>query len=147
MGFFTSANTTTTNTANNVNNDKVGETRNTSLLDLNSVSTSGSGSASGLSLDIEKQSQSQSQSQSFTPTPNTYTSSYTYPDTYHTDTDTRRGSGEDTKKMKTTLDLLFLTFNCAKNLIDVGVWEAHLYGALRGRTRDGVAGLPELVAL
>ncbi|KAK0655889.1 Endonuclease/exonuclease/phosphatase [Cercophora newfieldiana] len=41
-----------------------------------------------------------------------------------------------------TLDLLFLTFNCAKNLIDVGVFSSHLHGALS----QNAAGLPDLVA-
>jgi len=42
-----------------------------------------------------------------------------------------------------TLDLFFLTFNCAKNLIDVGVFSSHLYGALS----KNASGLPDLVAL
>ncbi|KAK0633204.1 Endonuclease/exonuclease/phosphatase [Immersiella caudata] len=41
-----------------------------------------------------------------------------------------------------TLDLFFLTFNCAKNLIDVGVFSSHLYGALS----QNASGLPDLVA-
>ncbi|KAM7184681.1 DNase I-like protein [Rhypophila sp. PSN 637] len=41
------------------------------------------------------------------------------------------------------LDLLILTFNCAKNLIDVPVFAAHLQGALRQNSGDG---LPDLVA-
>lgn len=42
-----------------------------------------------------------------------------------------------------TLDLLFLTLNCAKNLISVPVFAAHLQQAL---TRKA-AGLPDLVVL
>ncbi|KAK4211719.1 DNase I-like protein [Rhypophila decipiens] len=42
------------------------------------------------------------------------------------------------------LDLLILTFNCAKNLIDVPVFAAHLQGALR--QNSGGDGLPDLVA-
>lgn len=43
------------------------------------------------------------------------------------------------------LDLLFLTFNCAKNFINVAVFASHLQGALS----QGVAGgaLPDLVVL
>lgn len=41
-----------------------------------------------------------------------------------------------------TLDLFFLTFNCAKNLINVGVFASHLYGALS----QNATGLPDLVA-
>ncbi|KAK1750287.1 DNase I-like protein [Echria macrotheca] len=41
-----------------------------------------------------------------------------------------------------TLDLFILTFNCAKNLINVGVFASHLYGAL---SQNG-SGLPDLVA-
>lgn len=43
------------------------------------------------------------------------------------------------------LDLFILTFNCAKNLIDVPVFSAHLQGALGQNSRS--AGLPDLVAL
>ena len=42
------------------------------------------------------------------------------------------------------LDLFLLTFNCAKNLINVGVFASHLYGAL---SQNATAGLPDLVAL
>lgn len=41
------------------------------------------------------------------------------------------------------LDLFILTFNCAKALIDVQVFSAHLHGALRQNSN----GLPDLVAL
>lgn len=47
------------------------------------------------------------------------------------------------------LDLFILTFNAAKNLIDVPVFSAHLYGAL-GQNAPSTAsgdGLPDLVAL
>ncbi|KAK0729888.1 Endonuclease/exonuclease/phosphatase [Lasiosphaeris hirsuta] len=39
------------------------------------------------------------------------------------------------------LDLFVLTFNCAKNLINVGVFASHLYGALS----QNATGLPDLV--
>ncbi|KAK3363428.1 DNase I-like protein [Lasiosphaeria hispida] len=39
------------------------------------------------------------------------------------------------------LDLFVLTFNCAKNLINVGVFASHLYGALS----HNATGLPDLV--
>ena len=42
------------------------------------------------------------------------------------------------------LDLFLLTFNCAKNLINAGVFASHLYGAL---SQNATAGLPDLVAL
>jgi hypothetical protein len=42
-----------------------------------------------------------------------------------------------------TLDLLFLTFNCAKNLIDVPVFSSHLQEAFT----QNATGLPDLVAL
>src|SRR6478752_7562276 len=42
-----------------------------------------------------------------------------------------------------TLDLFLLTFNCAKNLIDVGVFSTHLQAALS----QNASGLPDLVAL
>jgi len=46
------------------------------------------------------------------------------------------------------LDLFLLTFNCAKNLINVGVFSSHLYGALSQQNATTVgAGLPDLVAL
>lgn len=44
-----------------------------------------------------------------------------------------------------TLDLFILTFNCAKNLINVGVFASHLYGALSQNATG--QGLPDLVAL
>lgn len=45
------------------------------------------------------------------------------------------------------LDLFLLTFNCAKNLINVGVFASHLYGALSQQNATVGAGLPDLVAL
>lgn len=45
------------------------------------------------------------------------------------------------------LDLFLLTFNCAKNLINVGVFASHLYGALSQQNATAGAGLPDLVAL
>ncbi|KAK1833109.1 Endonuclease/exonuclease/phosphatase [Podospora conica] len=46
------------------------------------------------------------------------------------------------------LDLFLLTFNCAKNLINVGVFASHLYGALsQNATGTAGAALPDLVAL
>ncbi len=58
------------------------------------------------------------------------------------------GSGPLTDIEKTmvpsTLDLFILTFNCAKNLINVGVFASHLYGAL---SQQNATGLPDLVAL
>ncbi len=42
-----------------------------------------------------------------------------------------------------TLDLLILTFNCAKNLINVPVFAAHLQHALT----QNATGLPDLVVL
>ncbi|KAB5528897.1 DNase I-like protein [Coniochaeta sp. 2T2.1] len=41
-----------------------------------------------------------------------------------------------------TLDLLFITFNCAKNLVNPGVFASHLHGAL---TQNANTGLPDLV--
>jgi hypothetical protein len=41
-----------------------------------------------------------------------------------------------------TLDLVILSFNCAKNLINPTVFASHLHGAL---SQD--AGLPDLVVL
>lgn len=43
-----------------------------------------------------------------------------------------------------TLDLLMLTFNCAKNLINVAIFAKHLQTALGG---DGSSGLPDVVVL
>lgn len=43
------------------------------------------------------------------------------------------------------VDVFFLTFNCAKNLVNVPVFATHLASALRERPAD--AGLPDLVAL
>lgn len=42
-----------------------------------------------------------------------------------------------------TLDLLFITFNCAKNLINPTVFASHLQGALLQNS----AALPDLVVL
>lgn len=42
-----------------------------------------------------------------------------------------------------TLDLLMLTFNCAKNLINVAVFANHLQTALS----QNATGLPDLVVL
>ncbi len=42
-----------------------------------------------------------------------------------------------------TLDLLILSFNCAKNLVDVPVFSAHLEQALT----QNATGLPDLVVL
>jgi hypothetical protein len=42
-----------------------------------------------------------------------------------------------------TLDLLFITFNCAKNLINPTVFANHLHGALAQNS----SGLPDLVVL
>lgn len=42
-----------------------------------------------------------------------------------------------------TLDLLFITFNCAKNLINPAVFAGHLHGALAQNS----TGLPDLVVL
>jgi len=42
-----------------------------------------------------------------------------------------------------TLDLLILTFNCAKNLITPGVFAGHLQESLA----QGAGGLPDLVVL
>ncbi|KAK5656216.1 hypothetical protein OQA88_4977 [Cercophora sp. LCS_1] len=61
-------------------------------------------------------------------------------------TTTLMGSGLSADIEKTmapsTLNLFFLTFNCAKNLINVGVFASHLYGALS----QNATGLPDLVA-
>lgn len=56
-----------------------------------------------------------------------------------------------------SLDLFVLTFNCAKNIIDVDVFARHLQGALQqhGQRREGGDGtrpkdpleLPDLVVL
>jgi hypothetical protein len=42
-----------------------------------------------------------------------------------------------------TLDLLMLTFNCAKNLINVSIFANHLQAALS----QNATGLPDLVVL
>ncbi len=42
-----------------------------------------------------------------------------------------------------TLDLLFITFNCAKNLINPAVFANHIHGALLQNS----TGLPDLVVL
>jgi hypothetical protein len=42
-----------------------------------------------------------------------------------------------------TLDLLMLTFNCAKNLINVSIFAHHLQAALS----QNATGLPDLVVL
>lgn len=42
-----------------------------------------------------------------------------------------------------TLDLFILTFNCAKNLINVGVFASHLHSALS----QNATGLPDLIAM
>ena len=42
-----------------------------------------------------------------------------------------------------TLDLLVLTFNCAKNLVDAPAFAQHLQGAFR----DNATGLPDLIAV
>lgn len=42
-----------------------------------------------------------------------------------------------------TLDLLFLTFNCAKNLINVPIFASHLEAAIS----QNASSLPDLVAL
>ncbi|KAK4197028.1 Endonuclease/exonuclease/phosphatase [Triangularia verruculosa] len=49
-----------------------------------------------------------------------------------------------TMKISQTVELLLLTFNCAKNLIDVPVFGAHLRGALE---KDGGGALPEVVVM
>ena len=46
-----------------------------------------------------------------------------------------------------TLDLLVLTFNCAKNLISVPVFATHLQQALGGGQNASTGELPELVVL
>ena len=43
-----------------------------------------------------------------------------------------------------TLDLVILTFNCAKNLINPSVFASHLQGTL---SQGQNAGLPDLVVL
>lgn len=42
-----------------------------------------------------------------------------------------------------TLDLLFITFNCAKNFINPAIFAPHLHGALTQNS----TGLPDLVVL
>jgi len=44
---------------------------------------------------------------------------------------------------RSTLDLLFITFNCAKALINPAVFAPHLHGALQQNS----TGLPDLVVL
>lgn len=47
-----------------------------------------------------------------------------------------------------TLDLAILTFNCAKNLIDVAPFSAQLHAALASSAGSGAdGGLPDLVVL
>jgi len=59
---------------------------------------------------------------------------------------TRPNPAEKTTAMAPSpLELFMLTFNCAKNLINVGVFASHLYGALSQNATAG--GLPDLVAL
>jgi hypothetical protein len=41
------------------------------------------------------------------------------------------------------LDLLVLTFNCAKNIVDVPVFADHMHDALK----DNATGLPDLIAV
>jgi hypothetical protein len=52
-------------------------------------------------------------------------------------------TGPDSKMGPSTLDLFILTFNCAKNLINVPVFAAHLHDALG---KNGSA-LPDLVVM
>lgn len=56
-----------------------------------------------------------------------------------TSTDASDGS----RMAPSTLDLFILTFNCAKNLINVPAFASHLHGALS----QNATGLPELVVL
>jgi hypothetical protein len=42
-----------------------------------------------------------------------------------------------------SIDLLYLTFNCAKNLLDIPVFGSHLQTAFR----QNATGLPEVVVL
>lgn len=48
--------------------------------------------------------------------------------------------------MAAAVDVFFLTFNCAKNLVDVPVFATHLLSAL-GQRESGPGVLPDLVAL
>ncbi|KAK4175670.1 Endonuclease/exonuclease/phosphatase [Triangularia setosa] len=54
------------------------------------------------------------------------------------------GNGNSTMKFPRAVELLVLTFNCAKNVIDVPVFGAHLRGAL---AQDGRRPLPDLVVM
>lgn len=47
------------------------------------------------------------------------------------------------KMAPSTLDLFMLTFNCAKNLINVAVFASHLHAAFK----QNATGLPDLVVL
>jgi len=53
-----------------------------------------------------------------------------------------RSSSASTMTPSTAVDVFFLTFNCAKNFIDVPVFATHLHTALKQR-----AELPDLVVL
>lgn len=63
------------------------------------------------------------------------------------DTDTPRAATPSLPPASTmsAVDVFFVTFNCAKNILDVPVFATHLASALRDRPAD--AGLPDLVAL
>lgn len=59
-------------------------------------------------------------------------------------TSTRSGTDDSGVDMApSTLELLVLTFNCAKNLINVPVFANHLQAAIG----QNAPGLPDLVAL
>jgi hypothetical protein len=54
-----------------------------------------------------------------------------------------RGDKDESTMAPSTLDLFVLTFNCAKNLINVPVFSSHLQAAFSGSG----GGLPEVVVL
>lgn len=57
--------------------------------------------------------------------------------------DSSSARAQDADMAPSTLDLLMLTFNCAKNLINVAVFANHLRAALG----QNATGLPDLVVL
>lgn len=68
------------------------------------------------------------------------------PDLDVADTDTpRAATSPHPASTMSAVDVFFLTFNCAKNLVNVPVFATHLASALRERPAD--AGLPDLVVL
>ncbi|SPN99945.1 related to phosphatidylinositol phosphate phosphatase [Cephalotrichum gorgonifer] len=66
------------------------------------------------------------------------------PLTVSTSTSASDSASTDSTMAMSAVDVFFLTFNCAKNFVDVPVFATHLLSALRQRSAPG--GLPDLVA-